>query len=230
MAASLRATWQKVSLEGIPANLAARSSHNLALLAGKAYIFGGELQPRIPVGDEVLSIELPISSIENSSHEIQARANVLQRTSSDNAQKWPAARVGAAMKAHAPTHSLFLWGGRGGKEMKPIEVRKTSNDDEKLEDVWRFDIDSLNWSQIRTNANKDSDFPIARSFHTLAVSDQKLYVHAGCPAEGRLSTLHSLNLNSNLFGCYVCLELSSLHLLEEIVGLVHSIHRKIQTG
>ncbi|KAF8436627.1 hypothetical protein L210DRAFT_1059974 [Boletus edulis BED1] len=43
--------------------------------------------------------------------------------------------------------------------------------------------------------NDDSDVaPVLRSYHASALVRGKLYIHAGCPASGRLATLHAYDL------------------------------------
>ena len=165
---SLTCTWKQLALDGLPAHLAARSSHNLAVLHQQAYIFGGELKPRTPIGNELVVVDLHGGPV-----------RVLEPKPS---QPWPSARVGAAMTSHPASNSLYLWGGRGGKDMSAIAVR-TSNEDE-LDDVWKFDIQSEQWSKLSTRAKTESDFPQARSFHTMTADADSLYVHAGCPAKG----------------------------------------------
>lgn len=50
--------------------------------------------------------------------------------------------------------NLWLWGGRGGKDMGTF-----SNDD----DLWRFDPFSEKWESLQTKGDK----PEQRSFHVL---------------------------------------------------------------
>lgn len=180
MTATLQATWRKLPLENVPAQLAARSSHSLTLLRGKAYIFGGELQPRTPLGAEVLALEVASGLGANATSDVQ-----VLRPDPSSVQTWPSARVGASMTAHAASHSLLLWGGRGGKEMKAIDVRTSNAHESQCEDLWRFDVDKVEWTLLRSRANTASDFPVARSFHTMTNAEDHVYIHAGCPAQGR---------------------------------------------
>ncbi|KAI5449743.1 hypothetical protein NCC49_004108 [Naganishia albida] len=89
----------------------------------------------------------------------------------------PSPRVGSYL-----THSddsLYLWGGRESKEMTPSDAS-----------LWVYDIPSDEWKQLSSKG----DVPEERSYHCMAVSGNDLYLHAGCPAKGRLESLHSLNL------------------------------------
>lgn len=162
-------SWRQLSLSGIPEHLAARSSHCLAVLNGKVYIFGGELQPRTPIGNELLIVDL---------HDGKTRV-----LDGSDAATWPSSRVGASIVSHKSTNALYSWGGRGGKEMKPIEV-KTKSEEKDRDDVWKFDISTEIWSKLDTQAKEDSAYPEARSYHAMTASGDALYIHAGCPSNG----------------------------------------------
>lgn len=56
----LTVAWQNPRnlSSGIPSHLVGRSSHALAILANYAYIFGGEKEPRKPIGNELLVVDL----------------------------------------------------------------------------------------------------------------------------------------------------------------------------
>lgn len=108
----------------------------------------------------------------------------------------PSARVGSYL-----THSndaIYLWGGRESKEMTPSDAS-----------LWVYSIPSDEWKQV----SSEGEVPEERSYHCMAVSGDELYrtshlsthcssltsfqsVHAGCPAKGRLESLHSLNLST----------------------------------
>ncbi|UZJ55577.1 hypothetical protein CBS101457_004897 [Exobasidium rhododendri] len=183
---SLACSWERLSLEGLPAPLAARSSHSLGILNEKAYIFGGELKPRTPIGGDVIVVDLREGG----------QVKVIEAKQSP---QWPCARVGAALVAHKPSNSLYLWGGRGGKDMSPIDVRMSNYetaDSREVDDVWRFDVASEQWSKMSSTASRDSDFPQARSFHTMTIAADTLYVHAGCPAKGRVSDLNAFDITT----------------------------------
>ncbi|KAL8277854.1 hypothetical protein RQP46_009673 [Phenoliferia psychrophenolica] len=78
---------------------------------------------------------------------------------------------------------LYLWGGRGGKDMGTFDDK---------EDVWSFDSENEQWTPLVTTGER----PEQRSFHVLAACGDTLYLHAGCPPKGRLGTLHSLSLST----------------------------------
>jgi hypothetical protein len=60
--------------------------------------------------------------------------------------------------------------------------------------MWKFDLGKEGrWERLATTG----DQPEERSYHVLTgVQPHTLYLHAGCPASGRLSTLHALNLST----------------------------------
>ena len=66
--------------------------------------------------------------------------------------------------------------------MKPLEEEGT---------VWSFDLLRLRWESIHC----DGEYPEARSYHAMTSDGQgTLFVHAGCPASGRLADLWSFSL------------------------------------
>lgn len=75
---------------------------------------------------------------------------------------------------------MYLFSGRGGTEMAPIEENGA---------VWEFDPRASSWACLKP-ADASEPFPPARSYHS-STSDgtTAFYVHAGCPEKGRLSDL-----------------------------------------
>lgn len=54
-------------------------------------------------------------------------------------------------------NSLYLWGGRGGKDMGTFSSE---------EDLWRFDTISETWESLKTTGDK----PEQRSFHVMTTA------------------------------------------------------------
>lgn len=69
---------------------------------------------------------------------------------------WPAPRVGSSLVAL--NGMLYLWGGRGGKDMGTFSAS---------EDLWRFDTGARKWEALSTSGEK----PEQRSFHVLVASN-----------------------------------------------------------
>lgn len=134
----LIASWTPLSLSSAATQTLTRSSHALIAHAGKAYIFGGELKARIPV-DGVLHT-LDLSSGQHSSIQI-----------ADSTES-PVPRVGTALAKVGD--AFYLWGGRGGKEMKPLSG-----------DLWKFDLGKKEskWEKLAIKG----DQPEERSYHVL---------------------------------------------------------------
>ena len=97
----------------------------------------------------------------------------------------PSARVGTA--SATLNGNMYLFSGRGGVAMAPIEEQGS---------VWEFNPDAGTWSLITPIGSSAGTFPTARSYHCMT-SDGKdtLYLHAGCPAKGRLSDLWAFSLS-----------------------------------
>ena len=138
----LKATWKRILTDTI----LPRSSHSLSLVKSKAYIFGGEQQPREPVDNHVhvFTLQFP-GNAEADYQVIQAKA-----TKDDGAV--PSPRVGHT--ASVVDDRIYVFGGRGGKAMKPLEENGR---------VWVFDTTMNQWSYL--DPAKGSPYPAARSYH-----------------------------------------------------------------
>ena len=59
--------------------------------------------------------------------------------------------------------------------------------------LWRYTPSTSEWSAMTTQ----SSAPAARSYHAMASDGTStIYVHAGCPAQGRLSDLWAFNVET----------------------------------
>ena len=137
----LIASWTSLSLtELTPAatQTLTRSSHALIVHAGKAYIFGGELRARIPVDGAMHTLDL--SSGQHSSIQIA------------NSAEAPSPRVGTVLAKVGD--ALCLWGGKGGKEMKPLSG-----------ELWKFELGrkESKWEKLATKGDQTEE----RSYHVL---------------------------------------------------------------
>ncbi|BGP32162.1 hypothetical protein JCM10296v2_003942 [Rhodotorula toruloides] len=168
---TLTASWRNIAtLDSLQ-----RSSHSLAVAGGKAYIFAGELKPRQPVDADVHVLDVEDGSVSTLTSTF---------SSSSTSSPWPPARVGATLTSRPSSSALYLWGGRGGKDMSALTSDSNS--------IWKFDTREERWEVVETAGER----PEGRSYHTMCAMGDTLYLHAGCPSTGRLSTLHSLSLST----------------------------------
>jgi len=138
----LRGTWNRIRTD----QLLPRSSHSLSVIKGKAYIFGGEEKPREPVDNHMHVFTLP------SSEDDEVDYQIIPAEASASAGDIPPPRVGHT--ASIVDACIYIFGGRGGKEMKPLEERGR---------VWVFDTKRNQWSSL--DPAKGSPFPASRSYH-----------------------------------------------------------------
>ena len=97
----------------------------------------------------------------------------------------PTPRVGLATAALKG--ALYLFSGRGGSAMTPIEEKGA---------LWRYTPNEFLWKLIGP-ANPSAPYPASRSYHAMTSDgNDSIYVHAGCPEKGRLSDLWSFNVES----------------------------------
>lgn len=153
-----------------------RSSQVLATISGHAFVFGGELRPREPRDNDVHVLGLQGGG--------QKPSTSVETTTSHRS---PSARVGSA--SSTLNGRLYLFSGRGGIAMAPIEEDGT---------IWEFDPAASNWSALSpVGSSSPPLFPPARSYHCMANDgSDTIYLHAGCPEQGRLCDLWAFSLAS----------------------------------
>ncbi|KAF2811103.1 galactose oxidase [Mytilinidion resinicola] len=170
MAKSLSIKWQRI----IASDTIKRSSQVIAIANDKVHIFGGEIVPREPVGSNVYAnpkiTRLP--GLKDSSTTTQPASPTS-----------PCPRVGSA--SATINNTAYLFSGRGGTAMSPISEHGL---------IWSLNLDTLTWTPLRSS-DPSAPYPPARNYHTLTSnSTSTLYLHAGCPASGRLSDLWSFGI------------------------------------
>ncbi|KAJ7485764.1 kelch repeat protein [Mycena latifolia] len=173
----MRLVWSQLSLKckaDVAVQALKRSSNSLAVVGNKAYLYGGEEVPRVPVDNELWVVDLDDGSVS------PAPTSSLR----------PSARVGACLTYKPQTSLLYLWGGRESKDMTPCNS-----------DLWTYALTSGQWEKHATivkEGGSDEDKVECRSYHAMCISAENLYLHAGCPAKGRLGTLHSMSISPSL--------------------------------
>ncbi|KAJ6452247.1 hypothetical protein C8R45DRAFT_1041030 [Mycena sanguinolenta] len=148
-----------------------RSSQCFSVVGRRGYVFGGELRPREPrdSGIHLIDLENAVASIDTIERDPR-----------------PTPRVGS-VSAVLGEH-IYFFSGRGGTAMAPIEERGA---------LWRFTPNTASWTLIRPG-DASAPYPPARSYHS-ATSDgtSTLFLHAGCPATGRLSDFWAFDTAMN---------------------------------
>jgi len=119
-------------------------------------------------------------------------ADALNVKTISGSDDWPSPRVGSSTTAL--NGKIYLFSGRGGEDMAPIEENGC---------LWVLDLSTATWSRIAPKATgNDSNataktYPQARSYHCMT-NDGKdvIYVHAGCPEKGRLSDFWAFKVST----------------------------------
>ena len=208
----IHAKWHRISAPPLP-----RSSHTLSVVNGRAYIFGGEIKPREPVDNDMHVIILPSGTVMEADYKtLPARP---PHTAEGAEAAVPEKRVGHT--AAVIGERIFVFGGRGGKDMKPLEEKGR---------VWVFDTKTDTWSFL--DPLPGTGYPSARSYHASvgiekpepsspviprvrpgteepipgsvaenAKSEEEaghgtLFIHAGCLASGRTNDLWGFDIRS----------------------------------
>jgi hypothetical protein len=205
----IKGKWERINTTPLP-----RSSHSLNVIAGRAYIFGGEISPREPVDNDMHIVTLPYNSLSSADYRtIPAKPEI-------TGGEVPEKRVGHATAVIG--ERIFMFGGRGGKDMKPLEENGR---------VWVYDTRADAWTYL--DPIPKTPYPAARSYHSgvaiekpqpksmaglkvdnateepkagtiaeAAQTDEELggygtfFIHAGCPATGRTNDLWGFDVRS----------------------------------
>lgn len=205
----VKAKWERITNTPLP-----RSSHTLSVIAGRAYIFGGEISPREPVDNDMHIVTLPQDAVSSADYRaIPAKPEI-------TGGEVPEKRVGHT--AGVIGERIFIFGGRGGKDMKPLEEKGR---------VWVYNTRIDSWTYL--DPMPGTPFPAARSYHSsiaiekpeppnmkslkynqateepkigkiaeAAQTDEEkggygtFFVHAGCPASGRTNDLWGFDVRS----------------------------------
>ncbi|KAG9229962.1 hypothetical protein BJ875DRAFT_172094 [Amylocarpus encephaloides] len=205
----LKAKWNRIDGPPLP-----RSSHSLSIIAGRAYVFGGEINPREPVDNDMHIITLPSGSVTTADYRaIPAKPEIA-------GGEVPEKRVGQT--AAVIGERILVFGGRGGKDMKPLEENGR---------VWIYNTRVDAWTYL--DPVPGTPYPAARSYHSSvaiekpqpgnmrpikidnateeprigkiaanAQTDEQeggygtLFIHAGCPNSGRTGDLWGFDVRS----------------------------------
>jgi Galactose oxidase, central domain len=201
-----------------------RSSHTISVVKGRAYIFGGEIQSRLPVDNDMHVIILPAGTVAEADYfKVPAKALPLKTGSGGESteENVPAKRVGHT--AAIIGDQIFVFGGRGGKDMEALEEHGR---------VWVFDTKTYTWDFL--DPLPGTPYPSARSYHASVAIDRPqpqtsltslgktgdmapadlragiittnaqaqgegygtLFVHAGCLSSGRANDLWGFDIRS----------------------------------
>ncbi|POS76424.1 kelch repeat protein [Diaporthe helianthi] len=168
--AKLKATWTKLTQI---ARLQ-RSSQCFSVLGSQGFVFGGEVIPRQPIDNRLDVISLGTS---------QDSAEI---STLDAPPEAPTPRVGSA--SAVIKDSLYLFSGRGGTAMAPVEEDGA---------IWRYTPSQSAWKLLKPASDRAAPFPAGRSYHAMASDGADLvFVHAGCPETGRLRDLWCFSVTS----------------------------------
>ncbi|KAJ4184066.1 Hypothetical protein NCS54_01467200 [Fusarium falciforme] len=147
-----------------------RSSQAVSVVGQKVYIFGGELVPRQPVDNSIDVVKLG-AQFEYGAQTFAAKHEA------------PTPRVGSP--STVINGDIYLFSGRGGLEMKPIE---------ETGGLWRYEPSNAQWTLVQPS-DSSAPFPAGRSYHCITSNGvDSVYVHSGCPEEGRLSDLWAFSI------------------------------------
>ncbi|POR34678.1 Tip elongation aberrant protein 3 [Tolypocladium paradoxum] len=188
----MKGTWERIDIPALP-----RSSHSLNVVSGSAFIFGGEINPREPVDNDMHVIRLPFSSAGADYYKVKAKAAEPEQQQQESYNTEYSAQTalddvpleGSLSKGKEPATAktpeqgdipsprvghatavigsrIFLFGGRGGPDMKPLEEAGR---------VWVYDIRSHTWTHLdpvpAVKGGAIVPHPAPRSYHCATATD-----------------------------------------------------------
>ncbi|KAI5858171.1 hypothetical protein GGS23DRAFT_586895 [Durotheca rogersii] len=148
---TMKGTWQRISVPPLP-----RSSHSLDIVAGNAYIFGGEIDPRKPVDNDMHIIALPSSGAPADYYAVKARVSP-KRQFAEN----PPPPITEEDEAAAELKDTLA------------DVPLSSPTPPTAEDT------SATTAEKGKNKRPDSEVPCARVGHATAVIGSRIFLFGG---------------------------------------------------
>ncbi|KAM0264426.1 hypothetical protein ACHAQJ_000617 [Trichoderma viride] len=171
----MRGTWERIDLPPVP-----RSSHSLDIISGCAYIFGGEINPREPVDNDMLVVRLPYSSASADYFKIKAKPDTtipapvsIQDKGKKGGSDDVALDAAETPKARVKAEDL-------GEELEEEESdsgdsRNTEETDETKSDTKSAAVDK---GKGRATQNLD-EVPPSRIGHATAVIGSRIFMYGG---------------------------------------------------
>ncbi|KAG6541331.1 hypothetical protein Mapa_017273 [Marchantia paleacea] len=213
MSASIRAAWREVTqLEGAPK---ARSSHSVAVIDNKAYVFGGEFEPRVPLDNLVHVFDLKTrtwSTLESKGETPAPRVGVTVAAVDKtlyvfagrdkeheelneffsfnvNTAEWKLLSSGDGSPPHRSYHAFTA-----DEDRKQLYTFGGCGKGGRLNDLWVYDINSAKWEAQPTPPPSSNCVP--RGGPGLAVVNGAVWVIFGFNG-GELRDIHRFDLDEN---------------------------------
>lgn len=145
----LSATFTRITSEAfLP-----RFNHSLTVVAGKAYLFGGEASPGELASDEIHIVRIPLTK---SKGDGEPEYKCVPSLGAGENGEVPGPRSGHT--ACAVGGKLYVYGGRG-KDLEPLEEKGR---------IWVFNTTTLHWSYLDSLTEF---YPSARYHHSCVSSE-----------------------------------------------------------
>ncbi|EEY20273.1 kelch repeat protein [Verticillium alfalfae VaMs.102] len=177
--AFLSAKWLRIA----SSQRLCRSSQAVSVVDQKTYVFGGELVPREPIGNQIDTVDVENENEKGRKKPMQFHA-FANRSANPSVNTIPAPAEAPIPRVGSPSTTIngniWIFSGRGGLDMKPIEEQGT---------LWRYEPGAAKWSSVKP-ADPAAPYPAGRSYHCVTSDGKsKIFIHSGCPETGRLADL-----------------------------------------
>ncbi|KAF4334767.1 nitrile-specifier 5 [Fusarium beomiforme] len=171
---SMKGTWERIDAPDVP-----RSSHSLNIVHGTAYLFGGEIEPRKPVDNDMHVVTLPWSSAGADYFKIKAVA-----AKPDAQPKKVEAQQPVQPKAPEPVKSEEKADEEEiEKKLDEVSLEEEDEEDEEDEDDDSSDEEPESKSKGKQPAGPEQlelgDVPASRVGHATAVIGSRIFLFGG---------------------------------------------------
>jgi len=149
----------------------ARSSHCAAVTTrGQLLLYSGELKARVPVDSSLYTVDLEAAATVTG--DVDKSWRILSSASAPSEPSHtPEPRIGATAIFDAQSDSLYLWGGRGGVDMSPLDRFQSGIFKAFVGGQTLQDAQELIWERLKATNDESGEAPDLRSFHASALVD-----------------------------------------------------------
>lgn len=150
----------------------ARSSHCAAVTTrGQLLLYSGELKARVPLDSSLHTIDLEAAAATGDVENNKSWRILRFASASSEPSHTPEPRIGATATFDEQSDSLYLWGGRGGVDMSPLDRFQSGIFKAFVGGQTLQGAQELIWERLKGTNDESGEAPDLRSYHASALVD-----------------------------------------------------------
>jgi Galactose oxidase, central domain len=150
-------------------------------------LYGGETVARTPLDSAQATWACDLVMNDSPPAKWRLITTTTTTTTTTDSDSSPPPRVAHAQAYHAPSSTMYVFGGRAGITMQ----------EQAMNDLYKLDCSGPPGSEAWAPVPTKGEVPEARSFHKMVCLGDSLYVFGGCgESSGRLADMHRLDLTT----------------------------------